>query len=92
MTTMNQRSLQQEVHSILFELGVSESTYSSGSLIVKTPLTGQVIAHVTNTSQCGEEEALMQAQQAFQRWRMVPAPLPGRTRSPSWGRAACGDC
>jgi len=77
MTTMNQRSLQQEVHSILSELGVSESTYSSGSLIVKTPLTGQVIAHVTTTSQFGAEEALMQAQHAFQRWRMVPAPCRG---------------
>jgi len=75
--TANQFSIQEETHSILSHLGVAETKYIGGALVVRTPLTGQVIGHVATIAESEVEAALLQAQRAFQSWRMVPAPRRG---------------
>jgi len=75
--TANQFSIQEEAHSILSHLDVAETKYTGGTLVVRTPLTGEVIGHVTTIAEGEVENALSQAQQAFQLWRMVPAPRRG---------------
>ncbi|NYF80073.1 L-piperidine-6-carboxylate dehydrogenase [Granulicella arctica] len=75
--TTEQSSLAQEVHDLLSRLGVSESTYTQGDLIVRTPLTGQVVARVVKTKPAVASEALAAAQRAFLTWRSVPAPQRG---------------
>jgi aldehyde dehydrogenase (NAD+) len=75
--TINKSSLEQEVHQLLSELGVPENAYSNGALTVRTPLTGQVIAHVAITSDEKAEATIASAQQAFLAWRSVPGPRRG---------------
>ena len=70
-------SLDQEVNDILSQLGVPVAAYTDGELIVRTPLTGQAIAHVANTKPAAANETLAAAQEAFLQWRSVPAPRRG---------------
>lgn len=70
-------ALEQEVRELLTRLGVPESAYSEGELVVRTPITGQVIAHVAKTSEAAAREAIDAAHRAFTTWRSVPAPRRG---------------
>jgi aldehyde dehydrogenase (NAD+) len=75
--TTTKLSLEQEVHDLLSQLGVPATAYTNGDLLVHTPITGQVIAHVAKTSPSAADNALAEAQKAFQTWRSVPAPRRG---------------
>ena len=70
-------ALEQEVHELLTRLGVPESAYSEGELVVHSPITGQVIAHVAKTTEAAAREAIDAAHRAFITWRGVPAPRRG---------------
>src|SRR3984957_17158466 len=70
-------ALEQEVHELLSRLGVPERRYSQGELIVRTPITGQVIARVATTTESTAREAIEAAHAAFGVWRLVPAPKRG---------------
>jgi aldehyde dehydrogenase (NAD+) len=70
-------ALEQEVHELLMGLGVAEETNAQGELVVRTPITGQVIARVAKTSEAAADEAIAAAQAAFLEWRNVPAPRRG---------------
>ena len=70
-------ALEQEVHELLSRLGVPEKRYSQGELVVRTPITGQVIAHVTTTTESAAREAIAAAHEAFLEWRNVPSPRRG---------------
>ncbi len=70
-------ALEQEVHELLSRLGVPESRYSQGELVVRTPITGQVIARVATTTEAAASEAIAAAHEAFLEWRNVPAPRRG---------------
>ncbi len=70
-------SLEQEVHDLLSQLGVPVGAYTGGELVVRTPLTGEVIANVATTQQAAANEALAAAQKAYAEWRSVPAPRRG---------------
>jgi aldehyde dehydrogenase (NAD+) len=70
-------ALEQEVHELLTRLGVPESAYSEGELVVRTPITGQAIAHVAKTTETAAREAIDAAHRAFITWRGVPAPRRG---------------
>lgn len=72
-----QTSLVAEAHSLLAKLGVSEAAYANGSLTVRTPITGEVIAHVAATELSAAKDALTASRQAFLQWRNVPAPRRG---------------
>ncbi|MGD0646609.1 MAG: aldehyde dehydrogenase family protein [Acidobacteriaceae bacterium] len=70
-------ALEQEVHELLSCLGVPEKTYSQGELVVRTPITGQVIARVATTTEAAAGDAIAAAHRAFLEWRNVPAPRRG---------------
>jgi aldehyde dehydrogenase (NAD+) len=77
MTTTTETSVKQEVEIILAELGVPASAYSRGTLTVRTPITGEVIAHIPTISATDAAKAIEQAHAAFLEWRNVPAPKRG---------------
>ena len=75
--TTDMVALEQEVHELLSRLGVPENRYSQGELIVRTPITGQVIARVATTTEAAASEAIAAAHRAFLEWRNGPAPRRG---------------
>jgi aldehyde dehydrogenase (NAD+) len=74
---MDTVGLDREVHELLADLGVDESKYSHGELVVRTPITGQIIARVAKTAEAEALEAIDTAHEAFLIWRSVPAPRRG---------------
>jgi aldehyde dehydrogenase (NAD+) len=74
---MDTIALDQAVHDLLAGLGVDESKYADGELLVRSPITGQVIARVAKTTEAAAGEAIDAADSAFLVWRSVPAPRRG---------------
>jgi aldehyde dehydrogenase (NAD+) len=66
-----------EADRLLAEVGVSRSSYTEGTLVVHTPITGKVIARVKEISVGDAAGAIEKAHAAFQEWRLVPAPKRG---------------
>jgi aldehyde dehydrogenase (NAD+) len=75
--TTNANALNDEVRALLTRLGVDEKEYTGGELEVRSPITGQVIAHVAKTTEPAAREAIAAARSAFVVWRGVPAPRRG---------------
>ena len=70
-------SMQKEVPLLLHQLGVPEESFSAGDLPVHTPITGEVIARIPQTTPAQAAEAIASAHQASLEWRDVPAPKRG---------------
>src|SRR5271154_493609 len=68
-------TIQKQVQTLLAELGVPPLT--TGDLTVRTPITGEVIAHVPTITPEAANKAIAQAHTAFLEWRNVPAPKRG---------------
>src|SRR5271154_1167819 len=68
-------TIQKQVQTLLAELGVPPLT--TGDLTVRTPITGEVIAHVPTITPEAANKAIAQAHTAFLEWRTVPAPKRG---------------
>jgi aldehyde dehydrogenase (NAD+) len=66
-----------EVARLLGELGVAAARYTGGTLAARTPITGEVVAHVPETDADSAVSAIETAHAAFLRWRAVPAPKRG---------------
>jgi aldehyde dehydrogenase (NAD+) len=66
-----------EVHSILTQLGVPSAAYSEGDLLVRTPITGEILARVPQVAPEEAASAIALAHQAAKEWRTVPAPRRG---------------
>ena len=62
---------------LLSNLGVSPKRLDAGSLLVRSPITGEALAHVRETSPAEADRAIALAEQAFRIWRQVPAPRRG---------------
>ena len=62
---------------ILQRLGVPEANYTTGKLCVNSPISGEQIAFVVDTSTTDAASAITRAEAAFQTWRNVPAPRRG---------------
>src|SRR5580698_9207120 len=77
MTENSAQSIQEEVRSLLEQLGVPAQTLSSGDLSVHSPITGEVIARIPQTTPDEAAVAIATAHQAFLEWRSVPAPRRG---------------
>jgi aldehyde dehydrogenase (NAD+) len=85
-----------EVHAFLNDLGVPASSYKRGDLAARSPITGEIVAHVPQISAAAASTAIMQAHAAAREWRDVPAPRRGelvrilgeelRSALPSLGR------
>ena len=73
----NTNSLLAEVETLLSDFGVEERSYKGGELAVRSPVTGEVIANVVQTSASAVNEILATSQVAFRTWRSTPAPRRG---------------
>ncbi len=70
-------TIKQEVQTILSNLGVPATATTNGTLAVRTPLTGEVVAHLPTITAADATQAVAQAHAAFLQWRTVPAPKRG---------------
>jgi len=68
-------TIAQETEALITRLGVSAAAYTGGSLIVRTPISGELIGRVAATA--SPAEAIAAAHEAFLKWRTVPAPRRG---------------
>ncbi|MES2496000.1 MAG: aldehyde dehydrogenase family protein [Pseudomonadota bacterium] len=66
-----------ETRDLLSNLGVDPAMLDGGSLIVRSPITGEVIARLRETSVDELDAQVAAARQAFLAWRTVPAPRRG---------------
>jgi aldehyde dehydrogenase (NAD+) len=70
-------SVATEVDQLLQRLGVPQAAYTGGDLPVRSPITGEPIAAVPQTTPAEAAEAIARAHAAYQAWRSVPAPRRG---------------
>ncbi len=67
----------EQVSALLSSLGVDKSAYGGGTLTVHSPIDGEVIANVRETSAADAKKAIDAAHKAFLQWRNIPAPKRG---------------
>ncbi len=67
----------EQVATLLASLGVDKSAYTNGTLTVTSPIDGEVIAKVPETSAADAGKAIDAAHKAFLQWRNIPAPKRG---------------
>jgi aldehyde dehydrogenase (NAD+) len=65
------------VQSLLSELGVASSSFTGGTLAVRSPIDGSVIGNVHETPASEVPAIVARAERAFAAWREVPAPRRG---------------
>src|SRR6476646_4221486 len=65
------------IDDILARLGIDRALLADGDLEVRTPITGEVLAHLLRTNAAGTDAAVARAAEAFETWRDVPAPRRG---------------
>src|ERR1700682_3747155 len=70
-------SLAIEVEKLLAGLGVATQSLKGGSLSVHSPITGELVAHVSEHSAARARQVINAAHAAFLAWRNVPAPNRG---------------
>ena len=67
----------QEAKELLARLGVPESAFSATGLAARSPITGEIVAHVREVTPEDVKARIGQAHAAFLSWRDVPAPRRG---------------
>ncbi|TWT12565.1 aldehyde dehydrogenase family protein [Reyranella sp. CPCC 100927] len=77
MPSMARSDLAAETTALLHRLGVPREHHVGGALAVRTPISGEIIAQVHETSPADAQAVIAQAQAAFLHWRHVPAPRRG---------------
>jgi aldehyde dehydrogenase (NAD+) len=70
-------SPREEALEICKRLGVPDSVFADEGLPARTPITGEIIAHVRQTTPDEARHAIGLAQDAFGTWRREPAPKRG---------------
>jgi aldehyde dehydrogenase (NAD+) len=70
-------TISQEVRAILDRLGVPADAFAPDGLPARSPITGEVVARVRETSIEETRAAIGRAHEAFRTWRLVPAPRRG---------------
>ncbi|KRB85516.1 aldehyde dehydrogenase [Sphingomonas sp. Root710] len=66
-----------EMRDLLVKLGVDPAALDGGALVVRSPITGEVIATLRETSADEAEARIAAAHTAFLAWRRLPAPRRG---------------
>ncbi|MCG3168820.1 MAG: Succinate-semialdehyde dehydrogenase [NADP(+)] [Pseudomonadales bacterium] len=66
-----------QLSTILAEIGLDEATLRYGTLAVRSPIDGALIGNVRTHSAAEVDGAIHSAQQAFDAWKLVPAPRRG---------------
>jgi aldehyde dehydrogenase (NAD+) len=70
-------SLADEVRNLLKKIGVDVSTIEGEALLVRSPITGEIVARLRETTADEAERQIERAEQAFHVWRKVPTPRRG---------------
>src|SRR2546423_11116849 len=70
-------SARAEAAEVLSRLGVAEALWTGGTRSVRSPVTGEPIGEVHDTSPAAVAEAVEAAHRAYLTWRSVPAPRRG---------------
>ena len=70
-------SVAEEARAILSRLGVPALAFAPGGMPARSPITGETMAHVRETTPEDARAAIGRAHDAFQTWRLVPAPRRG---------------
>ena len=70
-------ALRAQVRKTLHSLGIDEAALDGGALVVRSPLNGEVLAQVYETSAEDARATIAAAHQAFLSWRALPAPRRG---------------
>ncbi len=70
-------SLAGEVDALLGKLGVPPSRHQGGTLVARTPITGEITGRVHEISAAQAAVEIEKAHAAFLEWRQVPAPKRG---------------
>ncbi|WP_447762131.1 L-piperidine-6-carboxylate dehydrogenase [Sphingopyxis panaciterrae] len=70
-------SLAAETRDLLVKLGVDPALLDGGTLAIRTPITGEVIASIHETTPAEADARIAAAAVAFLAWRKVPAPRRG---------------
>ena len=65
------------IDDIFSGLGLERAALANGDLEVRTPITGELLAHLYRTNEAGTDAAVASATEAFETWRDVPAPRRG---------------
>ena len=72
-----QSSIADEALALLRRLGVPADAVGERGMPAPSPITGEVVTHVRETSPEEAKDAIRRADDAFLRWRRVPAPRRG---------------
>jgi len=75
--TSSSAPISAQVDQLLQRLGVLKSSYTDGGLVVRSPISGETIAHVSEASAVEANAAIGRAQAAYLQWRQVPSPRRG---------------
>ena len=75
--TLISKSLAAETDALLATLGVARNGYTGGTLAARSPITGEIIAHVNDIGAADAQATIDLAHAAFLEWRLVPAPKRG---------------
>jgi aldehyde dehydrogenase (NAD+) len=70
-------SVRADALAILKRLGVSEAAFATDGLPARSPIDGEIIAHLKPASPADAAAAIGRAAKAFEAWRSVPAPRRG---------------
>jgi aldehyde dehydrogenase (NAD+) len=70
-------SLTDNVGSVLAKLNIPTKAFTAGTLVVRSPITGEIIANCVETGADGAKAVIGKAADAFLAWRKVPAPQRG---------------
>ncbi|MBR0795344.1 aldehyde dehydrogenase family protein [Bradyrhizobium jicamae] len=71
------KSLAAETDALLAQLGVERISYTGGATATRSPITGEIIAHIDNVGAAKAQATIDRAHAAFLEWRLVPAPKRG---------------
>src|SRR5580692_8791128 len=71
------RTLPREVAALLADLDVDRARIANGTLASRSPITGEIVAHVKETGIRDASAEIEKAYSAFLKWRLVPAPKRG---------------
>ncbi|GFE91603.1 L-piperidine-6-carboxylate dehydrogenase [Steroidobacter agaridevorans] len=74
---MTNLTVVQDVAATLSRLGVAAERVSGGSLIARSPISGDIVGRLTECTAQEADEQIERAHQAFVAWRAVPAPKRG---------------
>ena len=73
----NSVDVKQETAAILDKLGVARDAWTGGDMVSYSPVSGEAIGQLKSVSAADTNAAIDAAHEAFQAWRLVPAPRRG---------------